>query len=335
MDISKFRHTVGRNVHQTTEGRKSERKRSGTIRDEPNQKKRKRMDPEKDSFVKMDEITKRNKIFLKLFNDIEKMSGSGSSEIEKMPKLILTNIFQFLDAKDLASIFRLNKFFFKFLWTSPNSGTLWEEMCIRQQKGEKVKEREVEQYVMNPTIDKYEKKMGRYLLYFKHCNLFEWDPTNNGDVYQIVNKSKAIYNMNGFDGSNKTLASKNIFKGKQKIELICSYRTNKSAWMTYGVIASNYKEWYTYQHTGNGAGIVATSFGEYQYENNTGPVIEVKVLIDLECKTMSVDCLSDPSKSPTSTNFSNLQRVDEDGVRFAFTITYKDEYFEVKKMRVY
>eukprot|EP01091_Cochliopodium_minus_P006089 TRINITY_DN1596_c0_g1_i2.p1 TRINITY_DN1596_c0_g1~~TRINITY_DN1596_c0_g1_i2.p1 ORF type:complete len:175 (-),score=50.77 TRINITY_DN1596_c0_g1_i2:90-614(-) len=172
------------------------------------------MDPEKDSFVKMDESLKRKNIFEKLFNDLENLTV-GSSDLEKLPKLILCNIFKFLSERDLGKIFRLNKYLFKFLWSSPSSGPLWEKMIIYQQEGLPVDERIVEQFVMNPMLDKFEQKMTRYLLYFKNLNNFEWDSTFL--KYQIVNKKKAIYLV---ENTTSSIPSKYIFKGQRKFELI-------------------------------------------------------------------------------------------------------------------
>jgi hypothetical protein len=84
--------------------------------------KKKKMNPENDSFKKMDEPMKRKKIFGKLFEELEnnKIESTGSS-FENLPKLVLSQIILELDIKDVAKLFCLNKFFFKFLWFSSNS----------------------------------------------------------------------------------------------------------------------------------------------------------------------------------------------------------------------
>eukprot|EP01091_Cochliopodium_minus_P006560 TRINITY_DN1650_c0_g3_i1.p1 TRINITY_DN1650_c0_g3~~TRINITY_DN1650_c0_g3_i1.p1 ORF type:complete len:294 (-),score=77.69 TRINITY_DN1650_c0_g3_i1:156-1037(-) len=292
------------------------------------------MDPENDSFSKMDESLKRERIFEKLFDDLENV-GVGSSPFEKLPKLILSHILQFLNAKDLAPIFRLNKFFFKFLWISPNSGLLWGKLCINQQEGEKVEESDVEQYVMNPTIDKFEKKMNRYLLYFKHSNLFEWDPKYKEDVFEIHNKRKVVYERRSQkQGTINTwsIASKNVFKSNhKKVELICSFYAQHPTCTTFGLITSSYSSWNTYTYYSNGGrsgvgeGTIATEVGE-------GPVYEINILIDIEEKTMTSTNLQTNKKAVLS--MSRLVNV-ENGLRFAVSLTEVGDYFEVKKMRTF
>ena len=80
-----------------------------------------KLKPGKDSSNKLDQTLKRNKIFEKLFEELESIS-TGNSQLEKMPKLVLCNILFFLEGKDVVKLMRLNKSFFKFLWTSPNAG---------------------------------------------------------------------------------------------------------------------------------------------------------------------------------------------------------------------
>lgn len=81
------------------------------------------MDPEKDCINKMDGPLKRNKIFEKLFEDLEKNKiESSGSILENLPKLVLCQILLNLTPKDVFKMFQLNKFFLKFLWTSPNAG---------------------------------------------------------------------------------------------------------------------------------------------------------------------------------------------------------------------
>ena len=80
--------------------------------------------PEMQSFQKMDDRMKRKLIMKKLFDDLEnnKMERSENSQFENLPKLVLSNILSQLNLKDISTLFRLNKYFFKMLWTSPNMG---------------------------------------------------------------------------------------------------------------------------------------------------------------------------------------------------------------------
>eukprot|EP01091_Cochliopodium_minus_P003002 TRINITY_DN12839_c0_g1_i1.p1 TRINITY_DN12839_c0_g1~~TRINITY_DN12839_c0_g1_i1.p1 ORF type:complete len:205 (-),score=30.90 TRINITY_DN12839_c0_g1_i1:219-812(-) len=195
----------------------------------------------------MDDGLKRSLIFDKLFQDLELITSGGESLIEKLPKILLCYILQYLNPKSLTNVFRLNKFFFKFLWTSPHSAPLWEHLCKKQFSQINLTEREVEQVVMNPTNDKYEQKMSRYFLYYKLGFQFEWDISNNTDKYEIFKKMKAIYKSNN---ATRTIASKTIFKGPKKYLLNCSYQTNKGGWFTFGILSSSYNEWDSYQYGG-------------------------------------------------------------------------------------
>eukprot|EP01091_Cochliopodium_minus_P006561 TRINITY_DN1650_c0_g3_i2.p1 TRINITY_DN1650_c0_g3~~TRINITY_DN1650_c0_g3_i2.p1 ORF type:complete len:294 (-),score=75.08 TRINITY_DN1650_c0_g3_i2:156-1037(-) len=292
------------------------------------------MDPENDSFSKMDESLKRERIFEKLFDDLENV-GVGSSPFEKLPKLILSHILQFLNAKDLAPIFRLNKFFFKFLWISPNSGLLWEKLFTKQE-GEKVNERDVEQYVMNPTIDKFEKKMNRYLLYFKHSNLFEWDPKYKEDVFEIYNKRKVVYERRSQNPETNviwSIASKNVFKcNNKKVELTCSFKTRYHYCATFSLITSSYSEWNDYanhsdENGGTGEGTIPTEINCVSGKN-----YDIKILIDIDKKTMTTTCLTNDQQIILS--LSGLVNA-ENGLRFAVSLTEVGDYFEVKKMRTF
>ena len=71
----------------------------------------------------MDETQRRKKKFERLFEDLEKNKiESSASFLENLPKLALTHILLQLSPKDVLRMFELNKYFFKFLWTSPNAG---------------------------------------------------------------------------------------------------------------------------------------------------------------------------------------------------------------------
>ena len=85
------------------------------------------MDPENDCKMKMDEPLKREMIFGKLFEELEKDNKieSSGSLFENLPKLVLCHILMELKAKDVVKFFRVNKYFFKFLWISPNSSKIF------------------------------------------------------------------------------------------------------------------------------------------------------------------------------------------------------------------
>jgi hypothetical protein len=127
-------------------------------------------------------------------------------------------------------------------------------------------EKEIEQYVMNPTNDEFIQKMNRYLLYFRMGNNFEWEIIpENKDHFDVVNKTKVVHKEKAIITS---IASKNVFKGNMKVELICSFLSFKVGHFTCskipffnqiffihllkkGVITSQYKNWNTYSHTGD------------------------------------------------------------------------------------
>lgn len=113
---------------------------------------------------------------------------------------------------------------------------VWETFCKRFfTEGKELNEREIEQYTMNPTIDRYIKKMSRYLLYFRMGNTFEWELNEfNGEAYDIINKNRAVHKL---ECSTRSIASKNVFKGNVRVELICSYQTNKCGWFTFGIFS--------------------------------------------------------------------------------------------------
>eukprot|EP01091_Cochliopodium_minus_P006559 TRINITY_DN1650_c0_g2_i1.p1 TRINITY_DN1650_c0_g2~~TRINITY_DN1650_c0_g2_i1.p1 ORF type:complete len:297 (-),score=74.89 TRINITY_DN1650_c0_g2_i1:44-934(-) len=283
------------------------------------------------------ELVKRERIFVKLFKELENV-GVGCSPFEKLPKLILTLILQFLDAKDMAQIFRLNKFFFKFLWTSPNSGMLWEKMCVNQQEGEKINEKEVEEFIKNnPTSDQFEKKMNRFLFYFKHCAFFEWDPQHKEDVFEIYQKTCVVYERASqkrpINGPSWTIPSKNIFKGKtKKVELLCSFSSLNLSCMCFGVITSNYVNWNDYTHYVHG-GKFGT--GEASIPNELDlkkGVNDIKILIDIENRKMKTYCLK--TQREITLTLSNLVNI-EDGIRFAVSFSFPKDFFEVKKMRTF
>ena len=99
-------------------------------------------------------------------------------------------------------------------------------------EGGELDEREIEQYIMNPTNDRFVQKMSRYLLFFRMANMFEWEVNPNNEIsYQVINKTKAVHTS---EGSTKTIASKNVFKGNVRVELICNYHTNNGGWYTIG-----------------------------------------------------------------------------------------------------
>ena len=92
-------------------------------------------------------------------------------------------------------------------------------------------ERDIEQYVMDPRNDQFLKKMSRYFLYFRLGNRMEWASNEkNREHFDIVKKKVIKKNKS----TTSTIASKNVFKGDVKVELICSYQTNKAGWFTFG-----------------------------------------------------------------------------------------------------
>ena len=77
--------------------------------------------------------------------------------------------------------------------------------------------------------------------------------------------------------------------------------------------------------------MVATSFGEYEYPNKDGPVVDVRVLMNWKEKQLEFECITFPEKTKVSYNFSHFPKLEE-GVRFATSITYKNEFVEVLKV---
>jgi hypothetical protein len=75
--------------------------------------------------------------------------------------------------------------------------------------------------------------------------------------------------------------------------------------------------------------VVASSFAQY----NVGLVVDLKIEIDMIKKQVTYSCLNFPEKKPIVSDISYLNYL-EDGVRFSVSICYKDEYFEVKRMRI-
>ena len=61
----------------------------------------------------------------------------------------------------------------------------------------------------------------------------------------------------------------------------------------------------------------------------------IKVVIDVPNKKLEATCLNTPEKGSVTKNLKDIKRIEEDGVRFAVSIVYKGEYFEVLKMRYF
>lgn len=63
-----------------------------------------------------------------------------------------------------------------------------------------------------------------------------------------------------------------------------------------------------------------------------GPPIDLKIELNTFTKKMTFTCLNFPEKSVCTSNLPTFNPLS--GVRFAVSITYEKEYFEVKSMKV-
>ena len=100
----------------------------------------------------------------KIFLGIE--NSKASNQFESLPKVLLSKIFCYLDAKNITKVFVLNKFFLKIMTESSlSTNNTWKSFLERD--GEVIDQIEIENYLKVLKTTDYEKKMNSYHLYFK------------------------------------------------------------------------------------------------------------------------------------------------------------------------
>ena len=114
--------------------------------------------PESDSNSKNSELIE--KIFLGIEN------SKASNQFESLPKVLLSKIFCYLDAKNITKVFVLNKFFLKIMTESSlSTNNTWKSFLERD--GEVINQIELSSFLKEIKKSEYEKKMNSYHLYFK------------------------------------------------------------------------------------------------------------------------------------------------------------------------
>jgi hypothetical protein len=126
------------------------------LKKELKRKNGKMMSPESDS------NSKNNQFFEDLFLQVR--NSQANNQFERIPKVLLSKIFAYLDLKNLSKLFLLNKFFLKILSESSTSiNKLWKDYF----DGDQIDEIQIESFLKEIEITEFDKRMNKNYLYLK------------------------------------------------------------------------------------------------------------------------------------------------------------------------
>jgi hypothetical protein len=98
----------------------------------------------------------------KFFEEIE--NAKPESDFEKIPKVLLLKILNYLDLKNISKLFRLNKYFFKSLSNKQSSiNQLWKSFTYDQN----IEENEIDKILKGISFTPFEKKINKFYLFLK------------------------------------------------------------------------------------------------------------------------------------------------------------------------
>lgn len=122
----------------------------------------------------------------------EEKNTKNSYHIENLPKIVLGYLLSFLDAKDLANIWVLNKYFWSILTNeSICSKIIWKSICERTFPT--IDEDVVKKMVEMIKKTENEKRMNEYCLFFKYNFQPKWDRVNHGKRITVNNDGTSLY----------------------------------------------------------------------------------------------------------------------------------------------
>ena len=96
----------------------------------------------------------------------EAKNSKPNNQFESLPKVLLSKILGYLDIKNIAKLFLLNKFFLKFLSdkTSPSTNRVWRGFIIADHLDD---ENELEDYMKNYVKTGFEEHMNPFYVFYK------------------------------------------------------------------------------------------------------------------------------------------------------------------------
>eukprot|EP01091_Cochliopodium_minus_P010313 TRINITY_DN269_c0_g1_i1.p1 TRINITY_DN269_c0_g1~~TRINITY_DN269_c0_g1_i1.p1 ORF type:complete len:632 (-),score=188.74 TRINITY_DN269_c0_g1_i1:52-1947(-) len=142
---------------------------------------------------------------------------------------------------------------------------------------------------------------------------FAWEVNNsNRSVFHIDNNNcNARYVAND---TTTTIVSQTIFYDNVN-EFDLSYFCAKGTHFTLGVVSSNFSDWKSYCHKGNGIGMIGTYFGCGDRTRE-----QIKVIIDMSKKELTLK-----RKTTGQGAVYKFAHLSSNGVRLACSLTYKDD----------
>jgi len=147
-------------------------------------------------------------------------SVKAEATFEKLPKNVLAEIFCKLKSKDLAAIWRLNKYFFKLLFDSPCSTILWKNQSISYFELEPEKLEEELSNLDRKQFSAWEQHLNKYCLFFKYYRILTWDPLKKGSFIRLDDDDLAAHTGEPFQSSwNVVLSNKSFSRGVHYVEV--------------------------------------------------------------------------------------------------------------------
>ena len=121
----------------------------------------------------------------------EMKENQEKSIIEKLPKILLAYLFSYLEIKEVAKVWTLNKFFLNLLGESNCSKMVWKSIC--ENTIGISEENEVKLFVGGIDKTEFEKRLNDYCLFFKHNSLPKWDNINRGKRIKVSPDQRSIF----------------------------------------------------------------------------------------------------------------------------------------------
>ena len=120
-----------------------------------------------------------------------------SNEFEKLPKNILSEIFCYLNLKDLNKIWKMNKFFLKLLCDSNCATIVWKHFCkVLIDFKEENNKNEVDEFLKGNKFSTIENKMNKYCLFLKHyLHSMKFDQKRTGK-YIVISEDRKSFEIN-------------------------------------------------------------------------------------------------------------------------------------------
>ena len=137
----------------------------------------------------------------------ENMQSNELITLQKLPKPLLCIIISYLNAKSIAAVLRLNKFFLQLVSNSVYSNIIWKKLVSMEDNLLDKKAEDIMKYV---DLSEYEKQLDKYLLLFKYGAPLEWDDEYKPPGHVIFNNGKTLKRKEGGWG---VLFSKRVLKG--------------------------------------------------------------------------------------------------------------------------